>query len=580
MFQNLKIGSRLAVGFGLLLALCCALSAISLFQMHRLAENIGYYADNLVPSYEKQHEISLAIGAIRRAEFRHVLSNTTEEMAAQESRIAEARAQIDKDLDHYAKQLLSDDRDRQALETLRAALQTYYGLWDQQIVAISRGTVTDPNKTAEANQLMTGASLKAFTAANEALQNWWEYNVGLAATEKKVAQEEYDSAKLVAGLTTAFTVALGLFAAVLITRSITRPLQRATEVARAVAEGDLTSHIEVQGKDETAQLLGALRDMNQGLVQIVGQVRLSSDSIATGSSEIATGNNDLSQRTEEQASNLEETAASMEQLAGTVKMNADTANHANDLAASASQAAARGGDVVQQVVGTMQDISTASRKIADIIGVIDGIAFQTNILALNAAVEAARAGEQGRGFAVVASEVRNLASRAADAAKEIKTLINASVEQVETGTQLVNNAGTSMTEIVSQVQRVSQMIHEISSSSHEQSMGITQVGEAVTQLDQVTQQNAALVEQSAAAAESLRHQAAQLAEVVRKFRLAEDLSPGHTAISSAPVRPAPAAARPTLPTAAARKAFPPAASAPKDTNRAPATADAEDWETF
>ena len=255
-------------------------------------------------------------------------------------------------------------------------------------------------------------------------------------------------------------------------------------------------------------------------MRIVGEVRLSSDSIATGSSEIATGNADLSQRTEEQASNLEETAASMEELTSTVKNNADTAHKAAALAGEASRAAVQGGEVVAQVVSPMEEISAASRKITDIISVIDGIAFQTNILALNAAVEAARAGEQGRGFAVVASEVRSLAQRSADAAREIKTLIGASVEKVENGTQLVSEAGRSMEGIVAQVQRVSDLIGEISSATSEQTTGISQVGEAVTQLDQVTQQNAALVEQSAAAADSLRHQAAKLAEVVSVFRLA------------------------------------------------------------
>jgi len=276
----------------------------------------------------------------------------------------------------------------------------------------------------------------------------------------------------------------------------------------------------VSGRGEVAEMMLAMQQMQASLVRIVGEVRLSSDSIATGSSEIATGNADLSQRTEEQASNLEETAASMEELTSTVKNNADTAHKAAALAGEASRAAVQGGEVVGQVVSPMEEISAASRKITDIISVIDGIAFQTNILALNAAVEAARAGEQGRGFAVVASEVRSLAQRSADAAREIKTLIGASVEKVENGTQLVSEAGRSMEGIVAQVQRVSDLIGEISSATSEQTTGISQVGEAVTHLDQVTQQNAALVEQSAAAADSLRHQAAKLAEVVSVFRLA------------------------------------------------------------
>jgi methyl-accepting chemotaxis protein len=296
-------------------------------------------------------------------------------------------------------------------------------------------------------------------------------------------------------------------------------------VAQRVAAGDLTARIEVTHSDEAGQLLAALKQMNDSLVKVVGNVRLASDSIATGSSEIATGNQDLSQRTEQQASALEETAASMEELGSTVRQNADNAKQANQLALGASSVATKGGEVVNQVVETMKGINDSSKKISDIIGVIDGIAFQTNILALNAAVEAARAGEQGRGFAVVASEVRSLAQRSADAAKEIKGLIGASVEKVEGGTRLVTEAGKTMTEIVGSVQRVSDIIGEITAASAEQSDGIGQINGSVTQLDQMTQQNAALVEESAAAAESLREQAVRLAEVVSTFRLGTPAHP-------------------------------------------------------
>ncbi len=304
-----------------------------------------------------------------------------------------------------------------------------------------------------------------------------------------------------------------------VVQRIRRSLGEVSAVAQRIGEGDLSQPIHAQGRGEVADMMRAMESMQTSLVRIVGDVRLSSDSIATGSSEIAMGNADLSQRTEEQASNLEETAASMEEITSTVKNNSETAQRAAVLAGTASAAAVKGGEVVGQVVTTMQDISAASRKITDIIAVIDGIAFQTNILALNAAVEAARAGEQGRGFAVVATEVRSLAQRSANAAKEIKTLIGASVEKVENGTQLVSNAGKSMEDIVTQVKRVSDLIGEISSATGEQTIGISQVGEAVMQLDQVTQQNAALVEESAAAADSLKHQAAKLAEIVSVFRL-------------------------------------------------------------
>jgi methyl-accepting chemotaxis protein/methyl-accepting chemotaxis protein-1 (serine sensor receptor) len=319
----------------------------------------------------------------------------------------------------------------------------------------------------------------------------------------------------------ALAVLLAAATTVLLIRGITVPLAQAIGIARRVADGDLGSRIEVSSRNELGELLRALKLMNESLASVVSKVRGSSDSIATGSSQIATGNADLSRRTETQASSLEQTAASMEQLTSTVKANAETAMQAEQLAKAASSVASHGGVAVGQVVSTMAQISASSRKIADIIGVIDGIAFQTNILALNAAVEAARAGEQGRGFAVVAGEVRSLAQRSAQAAREIKTLIGDSVEKVEVGSQQVDDAGRAMGDIVQQVQRVSDLIASISAATHEQTSGISQVSSAVTQLDQVTQQNAALVEQSAAAAESLQQQAAQLVEAVAVFRLAE-----------------------------------------------------------
>jgi methyl-accepting chemotaxis protein len=301
--------------------------------------------------------------------------------------------------------------------------------------------------------------------------------------------------------------------------SITAPIEYARRVARAIADGDLTSEIRVEGRDEAAQLLEALHAMQASLTGLVGQVRDSAQNIQLASTEVAQGNTDLSQRTEHTASNLQQTASSIEQLTGAVRQSAESASTANQLATSAATVAQRGGSVVAEVVATMDEIHASSRKIADIIGVIDGIAFQTNILALNAAVEAARAGEQGRGFAVVASEVRSLAQRSADAARQIKGLIGSSVDRVEAGSRLVKDAGSTMDEIVASVQRVTDIISEITASTAEQSGGIGQVNQAVGQLDQMTQQNAALVEQSAAAAESLKEQAARLNDVVGAFRL-------------------------------------------------------------
>jgi methyl-accepting chemotaxis protein len=317
-----------------------------------------------------------------------------------------------------------------------------------------------------------------------------------------------------------------------IVRSVTVPLARAVRLSQAVAAGDLSVQVDASGRNEMAQLLSALSDMQNGLARVVQEVRQNADSVATASGQISQGNSDLSSRTEEQASALQQTAASMKQLAVTVRQNAENAQQGNELAMSASGVAARGGEVVGQVVETMKGINDSSRKIADIISVIDGIAFQTNILALNAAVEAARAGEQGRGFAVVASEVRSLAQRSADAAKEIKGLISTSVERVEQGSALVDQAGSTMDEVVQSIRRVTDLMGEITAASREQSQGVAQVGDAVSQMDQATQQNAALVEQSAAAADSLKVQAQQLVGAVAVFKLA-----AQEASNSADVQP-------------------------------------------
>jgi methyl-accepting chemotaxis protein len=370
------------------------------------------------------------------------------------------------------------------------------------------------------------ATILLFTKIREDQRNYFDALRGLikhqtagVADSGKQAESTYQSARVMLLCLAALALVLGSGVAIWITRSIIVPLREAVKVAHTVAAGDLSSQIEVSTTDETGLLLLALKEMNDSLVKIVSDVRTGADTIATASGQIASGNLDLSSRTEQQASSLEETASSMEELTSTVKQNADNARQANQLAISASEVAVKGGAVVSQVVDTMGSINDSAKKIVDIIGVIDGIAFQTNILALNAAVEAARAGEQGRGFAVVATEVRNLAQRSAAAAKEIKTLIGDSVEKVDAGSKLVDQAGATMHTIVNSIKQVADIMGEITAASQEQTAGIEQVNQAISQMDQVTQQNASLVEEAAAAAESMQEQAGNLVQVVSVFKL-------------------------------------------------------------
>ncbi len=394
-----------------------------------------------------------------------------------------------------------------------------------------------------------------------------------------LAQSHYESNFMITSVMLAMGVFLAVIIGFLLMRAIVNPLNEAITVANAVASGDLTSRIEVNSTNETGRLLQALKTMNENLQDLVGKVRLSTDQISTASGEIATGNSDLSQRTEEQASSLEETASSMEELTSTVKQNADNARQANQLASGASEIAAKGGTVVGQVVETMSSINESSKKIVDIISVIDGIAFQTNILALNAAVEAARAGEQGRGFAVVATEVRTLAQRSAAAAKEIKELINDSVNKVEDGTRLVDEAGSTMNEIVIAVKRVTDIMSEISAASQEQSSGIEQINQAVTQMDEVTQQNAALVEEAAAAAESMQEQAQALTQAVTRFKLS-----GGSHVASAPAkrnnRADTVAKLPNRAPAAKKAVANPSVTITSPQSRKVAAGGGDDWEEF
>ncbi|MCX7508191.1 methyl-accepting chemotaxis protein [Delftia tsuruhatensis] len=520
----LSIRTRLIAAFTLLLLLLSTVAAIGSLQIARVQFNANDLGNNWLPSTNVLASIRATANAARRAGLRHVIEEDAQRKRAQEDLLLQAQKSLQSDLAVYEK-LVSSPEERQLYERMLV-------LWDaaraadRKMVELSSG---GPEQVAQARALATGATAQAFAQLMDVVGQDIALNQegGRKATEQ--AEKDYHLALYLLGGLATLAVSLGAVLAWAITRSITEPLHMAVSVADTVARGDLTASIVVQGRDEPARLLGAMRDMNGKLREIMASIRLSSDSIATGSSEIASGSLDLSQRTEQQASNLEETAASMEELTATVRTNADTAQQASKVASAASASAAEGGQSVALVVHTMQDISQASRKIAEITNVIDAIAFQTNILALNAAVEAARAGEQGRGFAVVASEVRALAQRSGTAAREIKELIGANLEKVEQGTQVATRAGEQMGRIVEQVRSVDTMIGEISSASAEQAVGIRQVGEAVSQLDQMTQQNAALVEQSSAAAGSLEQQAASLAQIVSTFRMHPEHGASHPA---------------------------------------------------
>ena len=393
--------------------------------------------------------------------------------------------------------------------------------------------------SAQAGQLMAGETARLFEPVMALGGQLVELQNRVAKEDYERSQATYEMVRLVCLAGLVFGLVMAAVVGWMLVRAIVRPIERAVQIAGAVAAGDLTQEIEVGSRDETGRLLQALKDMNAALVDIVSRVRGGTDTIATASGEIAAGNLDLSSRTEQQAGSLEETASSMEELTSTVRQNADNARQANALAASAQQVAGKGGEVVEQVVRTMGAINSSATRIVDIIAVIDGIAFQTNILALNAAVEAARAGEQGRGFAVVAGEVRNLAQRSAAAAKEIKLLIDDSVEKVHVGSELVDQAGATMAEIVQSVGRVTDIMAEITAASQEQTAGIEQINGAVAQMDEVTQQNAALVEQASAAAQSLQEEARALAQAVGTFRIE---APAHAASARA-AKPVKAQAR-------------------------------------
>ena len=574
----MKLSLKLLLAFALALGL---LFAGALFGMIRLNMAITSYENEVlgqVAAHKKAADIASNF-ALAIQEWKNVLirgkepADMDKHWAAHEKAMTEVATDL-----QTLRTLVSTDDEKALMQKLEggitSAREGYKKAFDDFKAAGQDATAGD--KAAKGKDRDAAASLKAMREL-------------LSKNEQEIADSTRARASRDSKLAYTLMVvvaAIGMAVGFIMSRKIVQPIEQAAVVAEQVAAGDLTNTIDDKGDDEVGSLLRSLNHMQSSLVTLVSRVRSGSESVANASSEIAAGNNDLSARTEQQASALEKTASSMGELSSTVGHSADSARQASQLATNASNVAQRGGEVVGQVVETMKGINESSRKIADIISVIDGIAFQTNILALNAAVEAARAGEQGRGFAVVASEVRALAGRSADAAKEIKSLINASVERVEHGATLVDQAGSTMQEVVSAIRRVTDIVGEISAASEEQRSGVAQVGQAVTQIDQATQQNAALVEEMAAAATGLKQQAGDLVQTVAVFKLLGGAQPSTDTVGRSAPKLAPAFKKPSIvskpPSAkpaltATPKSLPSASAKP---NAKPSSGGDADWETF
>ena len=578
--KNMKLGLRLGLGFGIVLVLMLVLGAISYQRLGDLDKEIDRTVTVQFPKTVQANNVIDAINGIARHLRNAYIYSGAEQQKSIDS-IAGERKVINENLEKLDKSITSV-KGREMLKKVAETRAAYVADQDKFLELLKA------DKKADIIALMQGGLRKTQTEYLKAVNDLINFQTEVMTEDGKAAGALAEAAQRMMLILSAVAALLTVFFAWFITRSITVPLNEAVGVAQRVAAGDLTSNVEVKSKDETGQLMLALKDMNDSLKKIVGEVRSGTEAIGSGTKQIASGNADLSQRTEEQASSLEETASSMEELTSTVKQNAENAKQANQLALGASTVAVKGGQVVSEVVTTMSSINESSKKIVDIIGVIDGIAFQTNILALNAAVEAARAGEQGRGFAVVASEVRNLAQRSAAAAKEIKALIGDSVDKVGAGTKLVDEAGKTMEEIVNSVKRVTDIMSEITAASQEQSAGIEQVNQAITQMDEVTQQNAALVEEAAAAAESLEEQAQNLQAAVAIFNIG-----GHTTTVrsqpsvrkterpalSTPQRSAPRPVAHAAPRLASKPAKAPQPAA-QTAKAAPAGSSEEQWEEF
>ena len=567
--SNLRIGSRLALGFATVLALAIVITAVGIANLDAVADAAEMMMDQPVRKERLASDWRRNIDiAVTRTSA--IAKSTDTALAPFFAKNAELTTKNTAEIVKQLEPVLTTEREKQAYAKALEVRKTYLSSRDTVIKLKVEGRLE------ESKALLDGTYLPAAEAYQAAVAEFLGMQRSLLDELKGEIRNLREKSRNRVMLLALLCVALGVVIAVWLTRSITRPIHAAVAAARRVADGDLTGLIDVKSRDEIGQLQQALRDMNANLLRIVGEIRTGTEAIATSSSEIASGNQDLSARTEQQASSLEETASSMEELTSTVRQNADNARQANQLAMTAADVAAKGGDVVSQVVDTMSAIDASSKKIVDIIAVIDGIAFQTNILALNAAVEAARAGEQGRGFAVVATEVRSLAQRSAAAAKEIKDLIGDSVAKVETGSALVDQAGRTMEDVVSSIRRVTDIVAEISAASNEQSAGIEQVNQAIAQMDQVTQQNAALVEEAAAASQSMHDQSRHLSRTVSEFRV----NGAAVLARTQPVLPSAAAS--AAPAVRARKAAGRAVAAPAARpGQAPAPAGSDgDWEEF
>ena len=514
---GMTLGGQLMLAFGLVVALAAGVGGAGVFNLMRVHQTSSDLAEKWMPSVGHLGTVRVAVLEFRDLEVKHAHATDASYRAEYEDKMKERQATVDATLALHAK-LLVDDEERKLATALAAKWAEYRGI-AKKVLALGNADKVD-----DAREIGDGAAKMAADETITAVDGLNAFSFKGAEQAAQRAGAVYDSARLWAVGLVATAVLFGLALSALITASLKSQLggepTAAAELARAVADGDLSTAVKLRPGDDTS-LMACLQHMQHSLSRVVATVREGSERVASAGSEIAQGNLDLSSRTEQQASAIQQTSASMEELGSTVRQNAASAGEADTLAKSASDVARRGGEAVARVVQTMGGITASSRKIADIVSVIDGIAFQTNILALNAAVEAARAGEQGRGFAVVASEVRSLAKRSADAAREIKGLIAASVERVEQGAAQTDEAGRTMHEVVASITRVTAIMSEISTASHEQSSGVTQVGQAMSQMDTATQRNAALVEQSAAAAESLSEQAQELVQVVAAFRLAQ-----------------------------------------------------------